>query len=92
MGTEILGIFILIPPILFLWNLWQLRKKESRRKALFLIGSGVLFLCYFCISAGLDGYLMQGVVYGSLFFAPFYLVAWILVSSIPWFRVEHHAK
>jgi len=43
MGTEILGIFILLPPLFIMWNIWQLRKSETRRKSLLLIVAGLIF-------------------------------------------------
>jgi len=35
---------------------------------------------------------MQGVVFGSLFYAPFYLLAWVIFGSIPWVSSVQHGK
>ena len=82
MGTEIVGLFLIVPPVLLLCNIWQLRKKSTRNKALVLMALGISFFSYFCISAYLEGYLMQGFLVGSFCYGPFYFVAWVVVTLI----------
>jgi len=94
MGTEILIIFAPISLLFFAWDMWQLRKPNRRIKSLALLGAGLIFMSYFSLSSYLNGFpFMQGFVIGSFFFAPFYLVSWIAITSILGFiapKAENH--
>ena len=82
MGTEILGIFLIVPPLLFVWNIKQFQISEQRTKSIVLMVSGLVFLSYFCVIAYMKGYFMQGLILGSLFYGPFHIASWASVRLI----------
>lgn len=81
MGTEILYIFLPVPILIWCWNIWQLRKKETRLKAAILLFLGFAFIAYICLPLTSAQYFMQGLLFGSFAYGPFYLLAWLVVTA-----------
>jgi hypothetical protein len=80
-GTEILVIFFLITPLMFLVNIGLLfKRKWPNSKALIILLSNSLFLGYFCIEGAMSGYLVQAFLVGSFFLLPYQVISLILAS------------
>lgn len=76
MGTEFLGVFILIIPLMFILNIGLLfKRKFPNPKALIVLISNTAFMLIFIFSGILDGYLVQAILAGGLFLIPFQVVS-----------------
>jgi hypothetical protein len=82
MGTEILGLFFLVPLIVISCNLLQLKNQERRKKAQILLWLGLSFIALFGLYGAVEGYFMQGILMGSLFYGPFYFLSWLVVTVV----------
>ena len=83
MGTEILGVFILIPVALWLFGLVRIIQRKNTKKHAILILIGVLALGYMSLSSYLGGWSpMQGFIIGSVFYGPGYIIVFVLVTVI----------
>ncbi|WOT04384.1 hypothetical protein [Shewanella youngdeokensis] len=79
MGTEILGVFIFITPLMFILNIGMLfKRKFPNPKALIVLISNTAFMSIFIVSGILDGYLLQATLAGGLFLIPFQVVSIVL--------------
>lgn len=75
MGTEILSIFLLVPLLIGIIDLVKIARNKNRLKHIILISTAICLIGYMAMSSYLDGYNpMQGVVIGSLFYIPGYLI------------------
>lgn len=82
MGTEFLILFVPVPLLFWAWDLRRLRKPEHRRKSAVLLVLGFVYMAYFLLPITTRQYFMQGLVLGSFFYAPFYLLAWFVVTPL----------
>lgn len=82
MGTEFLILFVPVPILFWAWDLWRLKKPEHRRKSALLLGLGLVYTAYFLLPVTTKQYFMQGLVLGSFFYAPFYLLAWLILTAL----------
>ena len=83
MGTEILSVFILVPVALWLFDLLRIIQRKKAKKHAMLLTVGGLTLGYMSLSSYLGGWSpMQGLVVGSVFYGPGYLLLFVLVSTI----------
>jgi hypothetical protein len=80
MGTEILVLFIPVPFIFWLWNIWQIINKNTRTKGLLLFCGGFLFMLYMVLPITTKQYFMQGLIYGGVLYLPFYLLLLLVVT------------
>jgi hypothetical protein len=80
MGTEILILFIPIPAIFLLRNVWRLRKQEFRLKSSIMILAGLLFIAYGCLPYTTHQYFMQGLMFTGFLYTPFYLISSVIVG------------
>lgn len=79
MGTEILIFFAPIPLMFWGWDLWQIAIKNKRLHWIYLL-SGVVYMAYFCLPISTKQYFIQGLLFGGLFYIPFYLLMITVVS------------
>ena len=82
MGTEILSIFILVPLVVGPIDLIKIVKNKNRKKHAILLLSAISLIGYFSLDSYFSGYNpMQGVVIGSLFYIPGYLILYGLLTA-----------
>ena len=81
MGTEILYLFLPVPVLIWCWNIWQLRKIETRKQSLVLLGLGFAFMTYMCLPISTHQYFVQSILVGSFLYGPLYAFARLLVSK-----------
>ena len=82
MGTEILSIFILAPLIVGLIDLIKIVGDKNRLKHAILLVSAFSLIGYFSLDSYLSGFNpMQGVVIGSLFYVPGYLILYCALTA-----------
>ncbi len=81
MGTEILTVFIAVPFLFWVWNLWQLSRQKTRVKGACLLGLGFAFMLFMVYPITTEQYFMQGLLFGGLFYMPFYALAWLSVTG-----------
>ncbi|WP_281559958.1 hypothetical protein [Thalassomonas sp. RHCl1] len=75
MGTEILSIFIFAPMVLGVVDMIKIIRNKNRLKHLILLIIGFSTIGYMAYSSYAGGWNpMQGVVIGSFFYIPGYLV------------------
>lgn len=75
MGTEILSFFILAPIVVSLVDLVKIVRNKNRLKHSILLVIAFCSIGYLSLSSYLAGFNpMQGVVIGSLFYIPGYLI------------------
>lgn len=88
MGTEILVVLILVPMALWIFDFVRIVQRKKALEHAVLLVVGFLLLGYMALSSYLGGWHpMQGVIFGSLFYGPGYVVAWFIVSAI--FKVKN---
>jgi hypothetical protein len=79
MGTEILILFLPIPFLFWLCNIWQLFNVEKRTKAILMLVIGLTFVGAFCLPYSTYQYFVQGLIFSGFFYIPFYvIVSWLL--------------
>jgi hypothetical protein len=79
MGTEILYLFLPVPVLLWCWDIWQLRKIETRKQSLVLLGLGFAFMAYMCLPISTHQYFVQNILFGSFLYGPFYFFCKLLL-------------
>ena len=83
MGTEILGVFIFAPLLFWLFDISRIIKGKSVIKHILLLVIGFLYLAYMALSSYFGGWNpFQGLVVGSVFYAPGYLIMYIILILI----------
>jgi hypothetical protein len=92
MGTEFLILFIPVPFLFWAWDLRRFTKPEHRRKSALLLPLGIAYMAYFLLPITTKQYFMQGFVIGSFFYAPFYLLAWLVITLLLRFVPHERAK
>lgn len=81
MTYDVLAIFILFPLIFWAADMILVYQKRNMKKhmALLLFGVGFIVLC--ALAAYVNGiHPMRGVIWGSVAYAPVYVVAWLGIS------------
>jgi len=82
MGTEILSIFILAPLVVGLIDLVKIVRNKNRLKHFILLISASSLIGYLSLNSYLSGFNpMQGVVVGSLFYIPGYLILYCALTA-----------
>lgn len=83
MGTEILVVMIFVPVALWVFDLMRIVQRKKALVHTILLLVGLLVLGYLALSSYQGGWHpMQGVIFGSLLYAPSYVVAWFILSVI----------
>ncbi len=86
MGSEILGLFIPIPILIWGYEIVCIVRNKHRTRHILLLCIGLVALGYMSLTSYLGGFHpMQGFIIGSFFYLPGFVVAWLgyyLVSRI----------
>jgi hypothetical protein len=83
LGTEIIIIFLPVPFIVWIYNVWCIARNKSRRRHVSLLLLGVVAMLYVLAEVYFSGSpFMQGVLVGSFFYLPFYLMCWLLLYVV----------
>lgn len=78
MGTEIISIIAIITPFL----IYRIIKRLSTKKAKLELLIAIIFLSSFIIIASFKGHFLQGLIIGSAFYVPFYLITSMLFKKL----------
>jgi len=77
-----LSLFLPVPFLFLGWDLWQVRKKSARKKALILVALGIIFMAYMCFPFTTKQYFMQGLIYAGVLYTPFFIISWVVVTVL----------
>ncbi|WP_105188318.1 hypothetical protein [Pseudoalteromonas sp. T1lg48] len=82
MGTEILSIFILAPLVVGLVDLIKVISDKNRLKHSILLVASLSLIGYLSLDSYLSGFNpIQGVLIGSLFYIPGYLILYFALTA-----------
>jgi EamA domain-containing membrane protein RarD len=83
MGTEIIILFLPVPLLIWVYNIWRVLKGKHRRRHISLLLMGIGAMSYIPAHVYLSGSpAMQGILVGCFFYLPYYLLCWLFLFVV----------
>lgn len=82
MGNEFLVLFVPVPVMFMIWNLWSVIVRKNRMKHGILLVFGMAWMSYMVSPVTTGQYFIQGLAVGGFLYSPLYFFAWLILTVV----------